>query len=254
MTCSPDAPSTPPSRKYGKYYASVFRLRLPGNTDAPILLLWQKELGYWQIVARQIDPSVVRDGPVPQAPALEAQETAAATEPSAVETQTDPEMLKRVQGFFDVFLLGRNFDSAFSYFAPSAYSCVNLALAPGAKAVGGVQDEASNLRRDLKEIVQREPKSQRLEQIIGSYDPEDPTLKPVHHAHERAYMLARISNTEAIAFQCGSASRGTGGAGGPEYATFFHFIEPGGEAAGLGLLWSKESGDWKIKAFRMDEP
>jgi hypothetical protein len=254
LTCSPEASSTPPSRKYGKYYASVFRLRLPGNTDAPILLLWQKELGYWQIVARQIDPSVVRDGPVPQAPALEAKETAAATEPPAVETQAAPEMLKRIQSFFDVFLLERNSDLAFSYFAPSAYPCVNLALEPGMKAVSGVPDEASYLRRDLKEVVQHEPKSQRLEQIIESYDPEDPTLKRVHHAHERAYMLAKISNAEAIGFQCGSASRSTGGAGGPKYVTFFHFIEPGGESAGLGLLWSKESGDWKIIAFRLDEP
>jgi hypothetical protein len=254
LTCSPEASSTSPSRKYGKYYASVFRVRLPGNKDAPILLLWQKELGYWQIVARQIDPSVVRDGPVPQTQALEGEGTAVAGEPSAVKTRADADMLKRVQGFFDVFLLKRDFDSAFSYFAPSAYPCVNLALEPGVKAASGPADEASYLRSDLKDVVQQEPQSQRLERIIEKYDPGDPALKPVHHADERAYMVAAISGAKAVDFQCGNTSRATDVVGGPEYVTLFRFIEPGGESPGLGLLWSKESGDWKIKAFRLDEP
>jgi hypothetical protein len=251
LTCSPESTSTPPLRKYGRYYASVFRLRLPGNTDAPILLLWQKELGYWQIVGRQIDPSVARDEPS-QVPAMEAQEAVAVTK--SEEIHADPEVLKQVQDFLNVFLVERNFDAAFSYFASSAYPCANLALEPGVKAASSAPDLASYLRRDLKEIVQDEPKSQRLEQIIESYDPKDPALQPAHHANKRAYLLAKISDVEATGFQCGSASRATGKAGGPKYATFFHFIEPGGESAGLGFLWSKDSGDWKIIAFRLDEP
>ncbi|MEO8727550.1 MAG: hypothetical protein ABI383_15670, partial [Acidobacteriaceae bacterium] len=249
--CSSEASSTRPPRKYGRYYASAFRLRIPGSTDAPLLLIWQKERGYWQIVGWQIDPSVVRDGPVPDSQLSVEQEKALTP---SVETQADPEMMQRVEGFFDAFLIKRDFDTAFSYFTPSAYQCVNLALEPGEKTAGSVSDEAEYLRSGLKEIVRHAPTSQRLDQIIESYDPEDPTLKLVHHPEERAYRLARISNAEASGFECGKNSSGAGAVGGPEFVTFFQFIEPGGEAAALGLLWSKESGDWKIIAFRLDEP
>jgi hypothetical protein len=253
LTCSPVASSTPPPRKYGKYYASVFRLRLARHTDAPILLLWQKERGHWQIVARQIDPSIVRDGLVPQTPAMEAQERAAASGPGS-KAQADAAMLKRTQSFFDVLLVKRDFDAAFSYFAPSAYPCVNLALEPGLKTANNMPTEATYLRRDLQQIVQHEHASQRLEQIIESYDPGDPALERIRHAGERSYMLAKISHAEATAFACGKTDNGAGAVTIPEFATFFQFIEPGGEPAGLGLLWSKESGEWKIIAFRLDEP
>ncbi len=254
LACSPEATSTPPARKYGTYYASVFRLRIPASTDAPILLLWKKESGHWQIISRQIDPVEVRDGPVPETPTIEAEEAAVARGPVAEETPADQDMVQRVQSFFDLLLIKRDFDSAFSYFGPTAYQCVNLALEPGVKTAGGLQDEAKYLRSDLKEITQHAPTSQRLEQIIKSYDPDDPTLKLVHHDHERAYMLASISNAEVPSFECRVGSRSSVAVSSPEYATFFQLIEPGDNPAGLGLLWSKENGTWKIIAFRLDEP
>ena len=254
LACSPEASSTARPGSYGRYYASVFRLRIPGSTDAPILLLWQKENGHWQIIARQIDPIGVRDGPVPETPAIAGQETAVTRRPAAVANHADPGLMQQVESFFDVLLIKRDSDVAFSYFAPSAYQCVNLALEPRVKTASGVQKEAEYLRRDLKEVAQHAHTSQQLEQTIESYDPEDPTLKYIHHPHERAYMLASISNAEASAFECGVGPRSGGTASSPEYVTFFQMIEPGGESAGLGLLWSKESGEWKIVAFRLDEP
>jgi len=254
LTCSPAATSTPAPRRYGRYYASVFRLRIPGSTDAPILLLWQKESGYWQIIAWQIDPIEVRDGQVPETAAIAAKETAVRGRSLAVESHADPGLIQRVESFVDVLLIKHDSDSAFSYFAPSAYQCVNPALEPGLKTADGVQSEAEYLRRDLKEVSQHARISKQLEQIIESYDPEDPTLKLVHHPRERAYMLARISNAEASAFACGRISGTEAAVSAPEYVTLFQMIEPGSESAGLGLLWSKESGDWKIVAFRLDEP
>ena len=239
LACSPEPTSAPPARKYGTNYASVFRLRIPGSTDAPILLLWKKESGHWQIISRQIDPAEVRDGPVPDTPAIEAQEAAVARGPVAEDPHADQDMVQSVQSFFDVLLIKRDFDSAFSYFAPTAYQCVNLALEPGVKTAGNLQDEGEYLRHDLKDITKRAPTSQRLEQIIESYDPDDPTLKLVHHDHDRAYMLTSISNAEVSAFECGVGSGSRVAVRNPEYATFFQFIEPGDNPAGLGLLWSK---------------
>jgi hypothetical protein len=254
LTCSPEASPRPPSRMYGKYYASVFRLRIPGSNDAPILLLWQKESGYWQIVAWQIDPGVVRDGAVPEPLEIAAQKTVVTPEATAAESDPDPGLMQRIEKFFDALLLKRDSDLAFSYFGPSAYSCVSLASRNEVKQADGIQNEAEYLRRDLKEVTRRAPASRRLEQIINSYDPQDPMLRVIRQSHERAYMLASISSREASAFECAGSPEKENTVSSPEYATFFQMIEPGGESAGLGLLWSKASGEWKIAAFRLDEP
>jgi hypothetical protein len=254
LTCTTEASSQLPPRKYGKYYASLFRLRVPGSDDAPISLLWQKQSGYWQIVARQIDPTVVRDGPVPEPPEIAAEETLVTPEAPAAENHPDPRLMQRVESFFTSLLLKQDADAAFSYFAPSAYACINLALPHGLKPISGVQNEAESLRRDLQEIARRAPASQRLEDIIKSYDPQDAALRAIHQAHARAYMLTTISSREASALECAAAPEDGNNVTSPEYATFFEMIEPGDECAGLGLLWSKESGEWKIAGFLLDEP
>lgn len=254
LTCSSEASSTTPPRRYGTSYASVFRLRISGSNDAPILLLWQKEGGHWQIVARQIDPSVVRDGPVPEPPAIAVQEIEVTPQATTAENHPDPALLQRVEGFFHAFLVRRDSDQAFSYFTPNAYACVNFALANGVKTADNTQSEAHYLRQDLKEVARRAPTSQRLEEIIKSYDPQDPALRAIPQSHERAYMLTSIPNREASALDCAADTAKGNTIVGPEYATFFQMIEPGSESAGLGLLWLKESGEWKIAGFRLDEP
>jgi len=67
-------------------------------------------------------------------------------------------------------------------------------------------------------------------------------------------MLTSIPNREASALDCAADTAKGNTIVGPEYATFFQMIEPGSESAGLGLLWLKESGEWKIAGFRLDEP
>ena len=79
-------------------------------------------------------------------------------------------------------------------------------------------------------------------------------LRVIRQSHERAYMLASISSREALAFECAGSPEKENTVSSPEYATFFQMIEPGGESADLGLLWSRASGEWKIAAFRLDEP
>ena len=156
LTCSPEASPTPPSRTYGKYYASVFRLRIPGSNDAPILLLWQKESGYWNCcMANRSGRSTGRCRAAASGDL--AQKTAVTPEATAAESHPDPGLMQRIEKFFDVLLLERDSDLAFSYFAPSAYSCVSLASRNEVKQANGIQNEAEYLSPGPKEVTRRAP-------------------------------------------------------------------------------------------------
>jgi hypothetical protein len=252
--------TTSPPRKYGTYYGSTFRIKTPGERGAPIFLVWRQEQGYWKIVSVEMDPGEVKDGPVPD----DTESVAAPPRPS-VKLQAGPAMMNAMQAFFDALFIKKNPDLAFSYFAPSAYGCVNLALAPGERASAGAQDSANRLRRDLQQIASRSPSSPDLARVIESFDPGDPLLSNVRHAQEHAYLLAGVADTEASGFLCGPRPAKQAAISSPSsapltygsyFGTFLKIIEAGDEAAGVGLLWGKdtESGNWKIIAWRVDEP
>lgn len=95
--------------------------------------------------------------------------------------------------------------------------------------------------------------------FIERFDPNNPTLVSIHHEDAHAFLLTSVPEDEASDFMCqrraSATSKGPANSSrGPYFGTFFKIIEPGEEPAGLGFLWAKESTDWKIVAFQMDEP
>jgi hypothetical protein len=235
-----------PARKYGTYFGSAFRIKAPEGRGAVLLLIWEKEKGFWKIVNMQIDSVNGKDDPVPD-------ETAAALTLPEPESPGDSAMIGQMQDFFDALFLKKDNDKAFSFFAPSTYSCRGL-------ATGGSTNSADTLRQELKQIASRSRVSNNLGHIIEHYDPENPTLKIFQHPHDSAYLLAAVPAREASNFLCqrppqpGSTPGAKVTVPGLYVGTFFKLVEPGDEPAGLGLLWTKTNGVWKIVAYRMDEP
>jgi hypothetical protein len=219
-----------------------------------LLLLWRKEQGYWKIVSQQLDPGLAEEDSVPDSsPRLSKAQAA----PS--DTNADRAMIRTTQRFFDALFVNRDHEAAFRFFAPSAYACLSVALLPERRRAGDGDSAAESLRRHLQQIASRSPSAHKLEQLVERFDPDNPTLGVVRHAHEKAYLLTNVPADEASELLCQQPgitntdhrsliSRE------PYFATFFKLIEPGEEPAGLGLLWAKENADWKIIAFQMDEP
>jgi hypothetical protein len=255
FNCSEADPALQPQRKYGTFYGSAFRIKAPKNRNSgSLLLLWRKEQGYWKIVSQQLDPGLAEEDSVPDSSLRPSKAQAAPTD-----TNADRAMIRTTQRFFDALFVNRDYEAGFRFFAPSAYACLSVALLPEQRPAGDGASAAESLRRYLQQIASRSPSAHKLEQLIERFDPDNPTLGVVHHAHENAYLLTSVPADEASELLCQqpgitNTDRRSPISREPYFATFFKLIEPGEEPAGLGLLWAKENADWKIIAFQMDEP
>lgn len=255
FNCSETDPALQPRRKYGTYYGSAFRIKTPKNpSSGSLLLLWRKEQGYWKIVSQQLDPGLAEEDSVPDSP-LRSSKTQAAP----IDTNADVAMIRTTQRFFDTLFVNRDHQAAFRFFALSAYACLSVGLLPEQRSASHGGSAAESLRGYLQQIVSHSPSAHKLEQITERFDPDNPTLGIVRHAHENAYLLTSVPDEEASDLLCqqpGNTNtvRRSPISREPYFATFFKLIEPGEEPAGLGLLWAKENADWKIIAFQMNEP
>jgi hypothetical protein len=84
--------------------------------------------------------------------------------------------------------------------------------------------------------------------LAERFDPDNPTLGVVHHAHEHAYLLTSVPDDEASDLLCQQPGNTNTNGRSPishqrYFGSFFKLIEPGEEPAGLGLLWAKENAD-----------
>jgi hypothetical protein len=255
FNCSEGGAALKPRRKYGTYYGSAFRIKSPKkSTSGSLLLLWRKEQGYWKIVSQQLDPGLAEEDSVPDSPVRSS--TLQAPPP---ETNADPAMIRTTERFFDVLFVKKDDQAAFRFFAPRSYTCVSRIGLGEQRSVSDPTNAAESLRGYLQQIASRSPSAHKLEQILEPFNPDNPTLGVVHHAHEHAYLLTNLPADEASDLLC--QQPGSANIDGQVpithqhyFGSFFKLIEPGEEPAGLGLLWAKENGEWKIIGFQMDEP
>jgi hypothetical protein len=255
FNCLEADPGLQPRRKYGTYYGSAFRIKAPKSRNSgSLLLVWRKEQGYWKIVSQQLDSGLAEEDSVPDSPVRSSK-----LQPRPTETNADPAMIRATQRFFKTLFVDRDYEVAFRFFASSAYACLSLGLLPEQRSASHSGSDAEFLRRYLQQIASRSPSAHKLEQITERFDPDNPTLGVVRHAHENAYLLTSVPDDEALEFLCQqpgiiNSDHPSPINREPYFATFFKLIEPGEEPAGLGLLWAKENADWKIIAFQTDEP
>jgi hypothetical protein len=68
----------------------------------------------------------------------------------------------------------------------------------------------------------------------------------VDHAFRREFLLTPLSEMEAQTYLCGQAAPPPAGA--QYFGAVFQFRIPGGGT--LGLLWTKEAGQWKLVSYQ----
>ncbi len=255
FNCSESGPVSQPRKKYGTYYGSAFRIKAPNEPRAgSVFLLWRKEQGFWKIISQQVDAGLAEEDSAPSNA-----QGSSGSQAATVAANASPPMIRTVQRFLDMLFVKKDAEAALHFFAPISYTCLNIAASPERQSASNATDAAAVMREYLREIASRSPSGHKLEQIIERFDPSNPTLVSVQHEDAHAFLLTTVPEDEASDFMCGPSGRATSkgpanSSRGPYFGTFFKIIEPGEEPAGLGFLWAKESADWKIVAFQMDEP
>ena len=255
FNCSESGPISEPRKKYGTYYGSAFRIKAPNEPRAgSVLLVWRKEQGFWKIVSQQVDAGLAEEESAPS----NAQNSSGSQTASAV-TNASPTMIRSVHRFLDVLFIKKDPDAALHFLAPISYTCLDVTGSPEGQSDSHPRDAAAVMREYLRQIASRSPSAHKLEQIIERFDPNNPTLVSIQHEDAHAFLLTSVPEDEASDFMCqprdSATSKGPANSShGTYFGTFFKIIEPGEEPAGLGCLWAKEGGEWKIVAFQMDEP
>ena len=242
--------------KFGDYYASTFRLRIPNETSDGISLLWLRENKTWKIVSWDIEPEEGKPEPTPDtrpaAPAI-----ASASSAEAGSFQADPALQHAAADFFRTWLIKDNFQEAATYFSPLCHECIKLYLAEGEEPPSSPQDQASYILRNLTVVGKEIGPIHHLTDALEPVPPEHDDLQPISHPDRSAYALVAVPDYLATVFECAKRSAESPyrpasselPVYGTYYAAVFALRTPGEHPATVSLLWKKVAGQWKIIAY-----
>jgi hypothetical protein len=249
------------TKKYGSYFASVFRLKAPKGKSDAITLVWAKDGTYWKVVSWEVEPEEAKPGAMPDT--RRGQTVAAASRPLKAKLKADPGVVKASHDFLHTWLVDDNFDGAAGYVSPRSDACVVRYLAEGQKPPATPEEYAAAIRGALTTVGKDVSKVQHLREALEPVKPEHEDLQVVAHAGEHAYTLVAVPDSLVSSFSCEQASTKNPNAAGDDaaqkvygnyYATLFTFRMAGEHPAAMTLLWGKEAGQWKIVAYEVVAP
>ena len=246
-----------PPRRYGNYYAVVFRIHAPDKTGETLLTLWNREKGYWKIVSFELEPGGSRL-------TLErARQSGAEAAHARKETQAAPAgFVKAHNDFLEAWLLRRNAGKAVSYFAPSAAACYNLLRDPDSPPARNEKEARRRLKEAMAELAAALPAAGSLEDLIEAVAYDHPDLLPIRNPHPRAYALAAVPQHLAEGMDCRKRASGEEFSEGPVptprygryYGSSFQLRNTPGDPPAFYGIWAEENGVWKIVAFDVVTP
>lgn len=238
----------PSPDKYGRFYASIFRLKAPMKGE-PVAALWAKEGDFWKIVSlvSEADARSVRI----------AGETAASSAPAPPPAPRqfvsgDPDFIRATGDFLTKWLVKHNYNGAMAYFAPDCDECVRL------EAEKPVTNPRTTLQSSLKEIVDTIHRAGSLTEIVQAADPSHADLRFIHHNHEPNFVLLSVPNSIGQYMECKSqaSAKPYAPTGPPVYGTYYAVgltLNVPGDPPVLYLLWKKIGTGWKIIAFKVQD-
>lgn len=248
------------AKKYGSYFASVFRLKAAKGKSDAITLLWTKEGKYWKVVAWEVEPEEAKPGAMPDTRRGKA---AAAAKPAKVRVKADPAVVQTSHYFLRTWLVDDNYDAAAKYVSARCNECVGRYLEEGQKPPTTPDEYAAYIRKALTTVGKDVGKVQHLHDALEPVRAEHEDLQLVEHTGEGAYTMVAVPDYLAGSFLCDKRSSKNpyapeGGAQervyGNYYATMFTLRTAGDHLAALTLLWGKDNEQWKIIAYEVVTP
>jgi len=234
-------------RAYGNYFGATFYI--VGNRDTPVALLWARDDGYWKIMSWKVGSD---DATTP------APEPVAETKVARI--SADSTLVGAASGFLESWLVRKDYDAAFKYLSPKSYDCYNLERNPENPAATSSEEAGSRLRAALEAVGKASGTSGSLDALLTGVEPFLPTTRVMNHRLARVFTLTSIPNALADASECAARARGSGVPDplpleyGEGFGMNVRFKTRSGEAGILRVLWRKESANWRITSYDVEEP
>lgn len=248
------------TNKYGGYFASVFRLKMPKAKSEAVTLLWKKAGKYWKVIAWDVEPEEATPDKMPD---MRRRQAAAKTGPAETQASAEPDFVHASRDFLHSWLVADNFSHAATYFSERSDDCVLAYLPSDRPAPSTAADYAAYLRSAMTTVGEDVGPVQHLRDALEPVRPEHDDLKVVPHEGEGAYTVVAVPDYLAELFLCDQESskhpydswpNPRRKAYGNFYATLFSLRTPGEHSAALTLLWAKEKESWKIIAYDLLAP
>ena len=151
-----------------------------------------------------------------------------------------------VQEFLTDWLVRREIDEALTFLSDQPFACVNVDDDAEDESLRGPEVRAT-LRETMRYAVHELKRPQNLTEAIEAVQPLHPDRQRIAHAFQREFGMSELSQAEVMQYVCRGAQPQVQGH--TYYGVLFRFKRSDGGA--LGLLWTHDSGAWKLVSFQL---
>lgn len=248
------APPKNVSDKFGKYFATVLRLKGQGGKSAVLRMLWAKEDGNWRIVSFDTEPEAGTGSPDLR-PKIEAVK---------VETMPgDAQMLQSNLAFLSAWLVKRDVPAALRYVSPRGLACAGLYKSAETAMPSTNAERQKMIVTGMNGLLNSRPAARgaKLADYIASVQIVNPGAHHVRQPHSTEFTVFGIPDHAAEVIECANRVRGQElkfkPVAEPKYGNYFvsafKVVTPGSEGDVLYLMWGKDQGAWKIASFHVEQ-
>jgi hypothetical protein len=212
-------------------------------------LLWAREDGYWKIASWKVGSDDATTPPP---------EPVADTKVARI--SADPTLVGAASGFLESWLVRKDYDAAFDYLSPKSYECYDLERNPASPAATSSEDAERRLRAALGAVGKAIGDSRSLDALLTGVEPFLPGIRVMNHPFSGVFTLTSLPNALADARECAARARDSTVPDplpleyGDGFGMNVRFKTRSGEAAVLRGLWRKESANWRITSFDIEQP
>ncbi len=236
-------------RSQEKFYGTAFRTKQGGNKT--MSLLWAQEGGYWKIIAIRLEDSSDA-GIIPRQAA-----TASPAEEEPESIAGDPGAVKDITHFYQAWVAKRDSAQASKFVSPRSYACFR---APSAKERNLAP--AARVRQALDGVLGKIPQGANLSDLMSSVQPVNHLLRPVEQENSKSFAIMGVPNQTADSFLCQNRQlpestpdlKPVDAKYGTYYLSASRMIYGEGPSPALLLLWTKETGGWRVVAWAIEVP
>jgi hypothetical protein len=237
-------------RKSGRYIAS-FVLHAPSRQGYPVEQIWRRDAGIWRIESfrLQADPNWAA---IPDVrPAIES------SEDDVIRVTGDPALITVVTEALAAWFLRRDPTAIVAAMDDEALDCAFQSTA--AEEHPAPADRRALVRDRAVQFAELAPPSATLEEVMASLSPGSSDVRLVRHAHEGAFSIFELPGHVAVTLDCKREWQPADSipppAGEETYgnhcAVAFALRRSGDALPGLKIVWTRDSGEWRITSFHL---
>ena len=235
-----------------KFYGMALRGKQGDSRNKVMTLLWTKEDKYWRIIAIRVEDES-EAGITPKRAAA----APPVPEPKPEKIAGDPEAVKDITSFYDLWVRKRDTAKAAQYASERSYQCL-VAPSEGEKGMKA----ADRIKSALKRPLARVPQGANLSDMMSSVQPVNELVRPVEQVNSGAFAVMAVPGQMADSFLCQRRHlpekrqelKPRDAKYGSYYLSASRLNYGEEQSPALLLLWTKEQDQWKVVAWAVEVP